>query len=523
MQLNRRQFLGSAAAAAAVSAVPSAMAAVKNEKTDIVIVGGGLAGLAAANALVKKGVKPIVLEKLPFLGGAGLFPEGSLGVNTRYQKEHGIKTTVQQVLDAGLQYHHFRADPAVLRVLIEGSKDTIDEIADMGIQFRGIRTMYGPEESLMTWHLFKGGAAAVIEKFIKNIEARKGTILTETTAKRLIVENGKVAGVEATDAAGNVHIIRAKKVIIATGGFAANKEMLAQYVFDSSALGMVEPIWLRGPVNDGRTGDGINMARLVGAGVAGMHAVAGNAPYLPDNPPINQFSGPNELKQGRCALAQPWLWVDHTGRRFFNESRGSVFVDVYNAMTSAGGVSYTIFDQEKMDRMINQGAVLPFNAIVLAGVPLKSLPKTWEIGMQRGWAFKADSIKELAQQIGVPPENLLDTMKKVNSYAEKGVDPEFGRKKEHLEKFNLKKGPYYALKAIRAFFLTLGGVTVTPQFEAKTPQGDVIPNLYVVGQDIGGLYDSSYDLRCEGSASSFAMTSGRLAALNAAKAIEKGK
>ena len=523
MQLNRRQFLGSAAAAAAVSAVPSAMAAVKNEKTDIVIVGGGLAGLAAANALVKKGVKPIVLEKLPFLGGAGLFPEGSLRVNTRYQKEHGIKATVQQVLDAGLQYHHFRADPAVLRVLIEGSKDTIDEIADMGIQFRGIRTMYGPEESLMTWHLFKGGAAAVIEKFIKNIEARKGTILTETTAKRLIVENGKVAGVEATDAAGNVHIIRAKKVIIATGGFAANKEMLAQYVFDSSALGMVEPIWLRGPVNDGRTGDGINMARLVGAGVAGMHAVAGNAPYLPDNPPINQFSGPDELKQGRCALAQPWLWVDHTGRRFFNESRGSVFVDVYNAMTSAGGVSYTIFDQEKMDRMINQGAVLPFNAIVLAGVPLKSLPKTWEIGMQRGWAFKADSIKELAQQIGVPPENLLDTMKKVNSYAEKGVDPEFGRKNEHLEKFNLKKGPYYALKAIRAFFLTLGGVTVTPQFEAKTPQGDVIPNLYVVGQDIGGLYDSSYDLRCEGSASSFAMTSGRLAALNAVKAIEKGK
>ena len=66
-------------------------------------------------------------------------------------------------------------------------------------------------------------------------------------------------------------------------------------------------------------------------------------------------------------------------------------------------------------------------------------------------------------------------------------------------------------------------MTVTPQFEAKTPQGDVIPNLYVVGQDIGGLYDSSYDLRCEGSASSFAMTSGRLAALNAAKAIEKGK
>ncbi|MDO5532934.1 FAD-binding protein, partial [Sutterella sp.] len=146
-----------------------------------------------------------------------------------------------------------------------------------------------------------------------------------------------------------------------------------------------------------------------------------------------------------------------------------------------------------------------------------------EIGMERGWAFKADTIEELAQQIGVPPANLRDTMKQVNGYAEKGEDPEFGRKPEHLEKFDLEKGPYYALKGIRAFFLTLGGVTVTPKFEAKTPQGDVIPNLYVVGQDIGGLYDSSYDLRCEGSASSFAMTSGRLAALNAIAEIEAGR
>ena len=172
--------------------------------------------------------------------------------------------------------------------------------------------------------------------------------------------------------------------------------------------------------------------------------------------------------------------------------------------------------------MINKGAVLPFNAIVLAGVPLKALPKTWEIGMKRGWAFKADTIEDLAQQIGVPPENLLATMKRVNKFAEQKNDPDFNRSPEHLEKFNLEKGPYYALKAIRCFFLTLGGVTATPHFEAKTPQGDVIPNLFVVGQDIGGLYDSSYDLRCEGSASSFAMTSGRVAAETALGQIEKG-
>lgn len=521
MQISRRQFLGTAAATAALSGIACADAAVREEKHDLVIVGGGLAGLAAANATVNRGVKPLVLEKMPFAGGAGIFPEGSLGVGTKYQNEHGIHTTVQQVLDAALQYHHYRCDPHVLRVLIENSKKTIDDILDMGIGMRGIRTMYGKDESLMTWHLFTGGTAKVLELWSKNIEARGGKILTHTRAHRLITSKGKITGVEAKSGRDTV-IIHAKKVIIATGGFAANKEMLAQYVFDSSSLGMVEPIWLRSQVPDGRTGDGITMAQLVGAGVAGMHTVAGNAPYLPDIPPINQFSGPEELKEGRCALAQPWLWIDHTGRRFFNESRGSVFVDVYNAMTSAGGVLYTIFDQEKIDRLITKGAVLPFNAIVLAGVPLKALPKTLEMGYERGWAFKADTIDELAKTISVPPENLLDTMEKVNDYAEKKHDLEFGRKPEHLEKFNLQKGPFYALKGIRCFFLTLGGVTVTPKFEAKTPQGDVIPNLYVVGQDIGGLYDSSYDLRCEGSASSFAMTSGRLAAEHAIDELEKG-
>ena len=214
MKLNRRQLLGSAAAVAATAAAPAAMAAVKEEKTDLVIVGGGLGGRCAAYAAVRKGVKPIVLEKLQFLGGAGLFPEGSLGVNTRYTKEHGIKTTVQEVLDAALQYHHFRADPAILRVLIEESSRTIDDVLDLGIELRGIRTVYPKEESLQTWHLFKGGCAAVIQKFVEQVKAKGGVIHTETSAQKLIMEAGRVAGVEATAKNGDKFIIHAKKVII---------------------------------------------------------------------------------------------------------------------------------------------------------------------------------------------------------------------------------------------------------------------------------------------------------------------
>ena len=248
MKLNRRQLIGGAAVMAAMPGIPSAFAAVKEETRDLVIVGGGLGGLSAANAAVNKGCKALVIEKLPFLGGAGIMPEGSLGINTKYQKAHGIKTTAQQVLDAALQFHHFRADPAVLRVLIEESTRTIDEIIDMGVELRGIRTMYPKEESLMCWHLFKGGTAEVIRRWIENIKARGGELLTNTRVTKLIMTDGRVTGVEATTKSGDKLIIHAKKVIIATGGFAANKEMLAQYVFDSSALGMIEPIWLRSQI-----------------------------------------------------------------------------------------------------------------------------------------------------------------------------------------------------------------------------------------------------------------------------------
>ena len=337
----RRSLLTSAIAASLLTTFSLPAFATQVYETDLVIIGGGLSGLAAAQSAVDQGAKPIVLEKEAALGGGGNFPEGSLGVGTRYQKEHNINTTVVQVLTAALQYHHYRADPHVLRVLIEESGKTIDWVMDKGAQMRGIRTMYPKDESLMTWHLFKGGAAGIIQRFAKEVRAKGGTILTETPAKKLIVENGKVVGVEAVDGEGEKVIVKAKKVIIATGGFESNKEMLAKYVNDSSALGMFEPVWYRGPVTDGkngdgRTGDGIQMAQLVGAGVKGMHTIAGNAPYLADLPPINQFMGADELKQGRCALAQPWLWVDQHGKRFFNESRGAVFVDVYNAMTSAG-------------------------------------------------------------------------------------------------------------------------------------------------------------------------------------------
>ncbi len=487
---------------------------------DIVIVGGGLSGLSAGLTAVERGVKKVVIfEKLPGVGGAGNYPEGSLGVGTRYQKANNLPyKSVDEVFAKGIEFHHWRIHASLLRTLIEQSATTINWIEDHGIKFRGIRTVYPPEKSLGTWHLYEGGAARVLHVFYKEFLKRGGVVYTETPVKKLITENGKVTGVVAERTwDGTVFTAKAKGgVIIATGGFETNKDMLQKYVTDINAEGMLERVMLRGPVLDGRNGDGINMAAGMGAKLEGMATIAGNSPYLDNDPPIFQFNGADHLKQMRCALAQPFLWVNYQGDRFFNESIGSSFTDVYNVLTANRGRMFSIFDEKMKQRMINEGPYIPFNAIVVVGQKMTALEEGLQKGYAGGYAFKADTLDELAAKIGVKPDRLKASVAKVNQYTEMKRDPEWGRKPEHLFKFS-PTGPYYALKGIRAFFLTLGGVRVNENMQAENKDGEVIPGLYVTGQDIGGLYDSTYDLLLEGSASSFAFTSGRLAAEHIAK------
>ncbi len=488
---------------------------------DIAIAGGGLSGLSAALTAAENGLKAVVLEKMPFVGGAGLFPEGSLGIGTRYQKEKGIGTTVDQVFSKVMEFHHWRCNAVVIRALLNESGKMIDWLTDLGITVKYIRTMFPPEKSLNVWHIFEGGGTRLVKVMHQHINDRGIPVLTKTRGKKLFIsDDGAVTGIKAEKEDGTVLTVRAKAVIIATGGFASNKEMLRKYVPDVNAPGMAKLMY-RGPAKDGRSGDGINMALSANAALAGMGTLAGNSPYLDNEPAIRQFNGPDHMKQIRCALSQPFLWVDRQGERFYNESFGSVFSDVYNAMTSNGGLMWSLFDDRMKRYMEDHGPLTPFNAIVVPGQKMTELDRGIEKGIRSGFAFKADTIEELAGKIQVPPEILRETITKINVYAEQKHDPDFNRRPEHLIKFDRENGPYYALKGLRAFFLTLGGVVINKYMQALDPAGAVIPGLYITGQDMGGLYDSTYDLLAEGSASSFALCSGRIAVRNILKTVKR--
>jgi fumarate reductase flavoprotein subunit len=481
--------------------------------TDIIVVGGGLSGMSAALTAVQGKAKVVVFEKLPSLGGAGVYPEGSLGIGTNIQKKEGKgNRTVLDALGKIVEYAHYRVNVSAIKNILDHTGETIDWLEKEGVAFKGLRTVYPPEKTLWTWHIYQKNGASVTKNFYKKVLAGGGQIFLETPVKKILKnDKGEVIGVEAINTVtGEKFIAYGKGVIIATGGFANNRDMIEKYITDVSQPNMV-PVQLRGPLIDGREGDGIKMAMDIGAATAGMQTIAGNSPYVDQWPPIRQFNGADYQKQARTSLSQPFLWVNRHGERFYNESNGSSFTDVYNALTMNGGVMYSIWDENMRKKMISEGPVTPFNAIVVPGMPMKALDEAISIGLKEGWLFKANTLDNLAKQLGMDAETLKNTVKKTNEYAKNGVDKDFGKNKEHLFTFS-DKGPYYAVKGIRAYFLTLGGLKMNRNLQVYDMQEHIIPGLYVVGQDMGGLYDSSYDLLLEGSASGFALATGRMAA-----------
>ena len=145
---------------------------------------------------------------------------------------------------------------------------------------------------------------------------------------------------------------------------------------------------------------------------------------------------------------------------------------------------------------------------------MTALNEGLERGIKAGYAFKADTIEELAQKIGVPIQNLVETVKDINAAADAGEDKMLGRPKEFLFKFS-DHGPYYAMRGLRAFFQTLGGIRMNSKMQAMDKKGNVIPGLYAVGMDMGGLYDTSYDIKYPGFTSGFGMTGGLIAGRDA--------
>jgi fumarate reductase flavoprotein subunit len=218
-------------------------------------------------------------------------------------------------------------------------------------------------------------------------------------------------------------------------------------------------------------------------------------------------------------LRQPYLWVDKHGERFFDESQSNNWSYSDNAVELNGGMYFTVFDSAIKDYMINKGIDISHSDWARIGEKLTTLEEGLKAGEKEGYVYKANTLGELADKMGVDRTKLLETVSKSNKYYKQGYDEEFLKPRKYMKP--IEKGPFYAIKGLSGTLITLSGPLTNSDMQVLSSKTDEpIKGLYVAGCATGGIYGMDYNLVLEGAASSFALNSGRFAAEHIASILK---
>ena len=468
------------------------------EKVDVVVAGSGAAGLTAAITLAEGGAKVIVFEKQRSLGGTSNFFQGTFAVESAMQRSKYVTYTRDEAFHALMEYSHWRANPRLVRAVVNESGATIAWLQQHGVVFSEV-TINMPNAPL-TYHVVQGRGEAAMKALILaarnlGVEMKSGTPVT-----RILKQGGAVTGVLVDDNGEEVQVATGA-VVVATGGYANNREWLKKYTgyeldVDIVAVG-----------NTDKMGDGIRMAWEAGAAEESISLLElyRTAPVAPE------FAMGCELEQ---AAAQPDIWIDARGRRFCDET--VTFYD--SSVGNAGarivkeGPSWNLMDSATVKRLMEEGIDKAVGLDFAPGDRLNNLEKEIKAAIDNGSKeiAAANSVEELAGKIGVEPGTLRATIEEYNRYCARGHDELFAKDRRYLRPY---AGPvYYAVRARTVFLGTMGGIKINENAEVIDKKGNPIPGLYAGGFDAGGMYGDSYAITCASVlSSSFALNTGRIA------------
>jgi fumarate reductase flavoprotein subunit len=304
--------------------------------------------------------------------------------------------------------------------------------------------------------------------------------------------------------------VTAKAVVIASGGYANNKEWIKKYSGFDLDVNLI-------PVgNVDKMGDGIRMAFEIGAAEEGL----GVLELFRTGPIGPEFVMGMQIEN---IAAQPDLWVNKDGERFCDESIGFYDTPIGNASArQKDGYNFSIFDSLTKQRLLENGIEKALIMEFPPGSRTTELDRELDTARERQSTevFEADSVQELAEKIGVNPATLKATIDEYNGFCEKGHDDLFAKDPKYLRPI---KGPkYYAVRARTVFLGTLGGIKINHNAEVIDKKDNVIPGLYAAGYDAGGMYGDGYCIKdSSGLSSAFAANSGRIAGKSALKYLGK--
>jgi len=447
-------------------------------EADVVIVGAGAAGLAAANTALEAGANVLVLEKAGVTGGSTVRSGGKiLGAGTPWQTAQGFEDNADLMYDFLMSYDRdgiMNAD--LVRTFCDASAENIQWMVDRGTEIQDVEPIHS---SLTPWrvHNVKGGGGQTsghggwFTAPLTNLyEGKGGKILYNCTANELITDgNGAVTGVKGVMPDGSTVTVSAKSVILATGGYCHNEEMLAKYHdFLPTNVGSGVPMT--------NTGDGITMAVAVGAknfDAPGLQLVYVNYDCYVG---IAEESGLIVSEDG-ARVVDEWTYQSH----------------VAQALADADSTCGYYITATKDGVCVEPYPMLSW------GVTMEQVPHAATIG-------------ELAAQIGLDAATLEATVARYNELCAKGVDDDFGKPAEYM--IPVEGDTYYAFRMNPGSSVTFGGLQIDTGAHVLDVNDQPIPGLYAAGEvAFTGLFDAEYP--CCGMAIGSAIFYGRTAAQNA--------
>ncbi|MBU3199824.1 FAD-dependent oxidoreductase [Clostridium estertheticum] len=475
-------------------------------ETDVVVIGGGASGLAAAITAAEKGAQVMILEKANSTGGCANMAMGLLGVETKLQKERLIGLTREEAFEKFMDYTHWRSDAKLVKKYIDKSADTIEWLQEMGVEF-ALPSKYFPG-SEATWHIVKPktgnpglrAAATMIKAMTERADELGVKILLETPVKSLIKEDGEVIGITANDKDGELEVY-AGAVIISTGGFGDSPEFIKKYTPYEWGKDIFS---YRIP---GLTGDGIQMAWDAGAAKDYMSM------ELVFFAPNTGGYAPIELP-----FRQPNVFVNLDGKRFYNEEVVENPVFSVNAISrQKNRVAFSIIDDKLIKKYEENG--LDLINVVTSSMNMSDFNHEKEEAIKNGSdvLFIADSIEELAEKTGIDKEGLKTTLESYNEACKTG-DKDFG--KNHKYMIPIDGSKLYALKFAPSAYGSLGGIKINDMTEVLTDEFKVISGLYATGTDANSVCNPDYVFILPGNTLGFAVNSGRMAGNNAVEYIK---
>ena len=476
---------------------------------DVVVVGAGMSGMAAFMYASEAGANTVIIEKADTYSGRGL---DFSAIGTKVQAAAGIELDKGQIMDDLIKASGYKANGSLIRLWADHSGWVFDRLIDMteadgGQVVIGEGSKAGADgadfatRAYPTDHMFGGlitGPLDLIGRMEKAGIAAGGTALYSTKAEQLVREgDGRVSAVIASTDDGYVRLNAAKGVILATGDYGANPEMVQTWapLLAQAAANVYSPLGLN-------TGDGITMAMQVGAEVQqGCHAAM-----------VHPIFG------GGALSTASFLKVNGNGVRFCNES--TTLPGISNMYMTNRGKVWAIFDDDyeaQLPQMsglsnYNNGTAGPVTAFYLDGSMDPANPPAAstlvEACLENGTTVRADTVEELAGLIGVPADALASTVARYNELVEAGIDEDF--KKDPADLAPIATPPFYASVLTAKVLAIASGLDVDSNMNVVDKAGEPIEGLYAVGNVMGNFFANDYPICCPGLSHGRCLTLGAL-------------